>query len=417
MAPLTQAQKDGIAFAIKNSYSICAMDMGLGKSRNALEVSRMLGVTTLIVCPSHLVLTWQAEINKWLGHTKQISVIKKKSEIYSLWDTDIAIISIENISAADILFEWARLVILDEGHYIKNMEAKRTQTFHRLVYENNIERLMVLTGTPIKNRVEEYFSLLSLCNYNPKLKEQTFLERFPDRITFADYFSNREEYEMDLGPYKSFKVIKWSGYKNEKELKQWLAPIYYRAKGDPGKITYKEVIINLGEDEELAEELESMGLGENTVAGPAKQMAAMQLVPDTIKYATEIIDECGQLIIYSDFKEPARLIATALGVDVITGDTAMEARFKIARKFQAGEIKIIVATIKSFSTGVTLTAANNMIFNDPCWSPGDLKQAEFRINRLGQTKLCVIHRMIGSVQGQKIYEVLQDKMKTIEVVT
>ncbi len=412
--PLEKAQIEGIDYLLKNPYSICALSMGLGKSRLSLEVAAKKG-QTLVVCPSYLILNWQDECKKWFPN-KILTVIKNKKDIYPVWDTDICIVSYENVKHADVLFEWAKFVIFDEGQYMKNMAAQRTQHCHQKIYENSIKSMVILTGTPIKNRVEEYYSLIALCNYNPKIKDSEFLKKFPDQVTFADHFSHRIEFTMEVRG-RFIPVLKWEGLKNKEELRGWLKGIYFRAEAAKGNTVRKDIYADPMNFPDLAEELMRLEIGDESIAGKAKLLAAMAMTDSTIKYAKEILDEVGQLVIYSDHIEPTKKIAAALGVPAITGELGPEQRAELGKEFQAGKLKVLAATIKSFSTGVTLTAANNMIINDPPFSPGDLAQAEKRIDRLGQTKRCVVHRMIGSPQHKRIYEILQSKMEVIREVT
>ena len=58
-----------------------------------------------------------------------------------------------------------------------------------------------------------------------------------------------------------------------------------------------------------------------------------------------------------------------------------------------------------------------MVFNDFSWVPGDMLQAEARINRLGQTRPCIYHRLIGSPQDHYILKTIEDKKETIMKVT
>lgn len=407
-------EEDCVCISVEGSLYLTDHCIVTHNTRIALEVANRRG-TTLVVCPSYLILNWEDECKKWFPN-KMLTVIRNKKEIYKLWDTDICIVSYENVKYADELFEWAKFVVFDEGQYMKNMAAQRTQHCHQKIYENSIKSMVILTGTPIKNRVEEYYSLIALCNYNPKIKKSEFLERFPDQVTFADHFSHRIEYTMEIRN-RFIPVLKWEGLKNKEELKGWLKGIYFRAEAAKGNLIRKDIYVEPANFPDLAEELMRLELGDESIAGKAKQLAAIAMVESTIKYAKEIIEEVGQLVIYSDHVLPAKMIAEAFGVPAVTGELSPEERAEVGKQFQLGKIPVLSATIKGFSTGVTLTAANNMIVNDPPFSPGDLAQAEKRIDRLGQTKRCVIHRMIGSPQHKKIYEILQTKMEIIREVT
>jgi SNF2 family DNA or RNA helicase len=105
-----------------------------------------------------------------------------------------------------------------------------------------------------------------------------------------------------------------------------------------------------------------------------------------------------------------------LGVEPITGATKVERRQELADTFQNGKAKVIVATIGSFSTGVNLHSASNMVFNDFSWVPGIMEQAKFRIIRVGQKDRCTFHYIMGSFQDEYIFKRLKEKLETIGAV-
>lgn len=416
-------QVETVEYAIKNPYSILALEQGLGKTICCLAVHERVGGNTLIVVPSYLIFNWISEIKKFLGDRYTVTAFKKGSEIYPLFDTDICLISYDLSMKAESLFEWADTIIYDEANYLKEMTTKRTQFAHKNIYENSVKRVHLLTGTPIKNRVMEYYSLIAICNYSPSVKKSEFLENFPEAISFADYFSFREEYTMEKWTSSGFgivPVIKWFGIQRTDELKKYLVGHYIRFNSkdilDLPPIVYKDVILSDKEDTGLLEAYLKMQDSES-VAPDAKAKAALEKVPMTISYVEDLLKEVGEIVIYSDHVASTQAIAKHFKVTPITGRTPMETRKEIAEDFQRGSTKVIAATIKSFSTGVNLTRANNMVFNDYSWVPGDMSQAVFRINRIGQDRQCIIHRMLGSPQDEYILKTISQKEVTIKEAT
>jgi hypothetical protein len=314
-------------------------------------------------------------------------------------------------------------VLVHNCHNLKSMQAKRTEAFHRLVYENNIKRLLLLTGTPILNRVYEFYSLIALCNYNPEIKDSTFLKRFKSYVVFADHFSHRREFQM-MVRNRRIKVVNWDGFKNVDELKTILKGIYIKFKAKdvlqdlPDKV-FKDVLISNSEDKDLLAAFELMQSqdGMDRIQPTIKAISALSKVPFTVEYAKELLESVDKVIIYTDHVEAALALGRALRVKAITGATPMPERQRIANAFQNESDKILVATYGSFSTGITLTACSNMILNDMNWVPGVIEQAIGRILRIGQRSNCVIHRIFGSFTDQYISEKLGSKEETIKKVT
>lgn len=422
--PLKTYQTEAIFYAEKNPYSILALDPGLGKSRVAIEVRENHQCNCLVICPSYLILNWVKEIKLW-SDTKdvQITTFTSGKQIYEPCDSDYVITSYDLVQKAEHLFEWADMVILDEAHAIKSMKAKRSQFIHKNIYENSIKRVHLLTGTPIKNRTAEFYSLLSICHYNPLGPETQFLGIYPSEIDFADHFSYREEYTMEINN-RFVTILKWNGLKNVEELKTHLEGKYIRIKSSDvlnlPPVTYKSILISDSPDKELLDAFNSHfheSKGNDSVNPTAKAEAALKKVPFTIKYARDLLEERECVLIYTDHVMSAEALAREFNVRAITGKVPSNIRSQMADKFQAGEGKVLVATIGSMKEGKDLYRSKDIILNDLPWIPGDLKQVIHRISRLGQTSPCNIHKIFGSPQDSYINDVLEEKMKTIEKAT
>jgi SNF2 family DNA or RNA helicase len=412
---LKSYQEKTIKFGVDNSYVILGLDCGLGKSLCSLAISEESKSKTLIVCPSYLKLKWKSEIDKFYPG-KTVTIFNSAKEIYKVWDSDYVIISYSLLDKSDCLFEWADMVIVDEAHYLKEMRTKRTEAFHRLVYENSIKRCLLLTGTPIQNRVYEFYSLIAICNYNPQMEESSFLKKYPTYVDFANRFSFLKEFEMFRGG-RRVKIQQWEGIKNELELKEWLKNIFISFKSDevldlPPYVDI-DVPVCFEDMPELLEDFERF-TGEVTgTEATAKAQAALIKAPYTVDYVKGLLEQVGQVVVYTDHVASCELIAEGLGAQAITGKTPMRVREKLAQEFMDGKSRVIVATIGSFSTGIDLYRSFNMVISDFCWVPGNMKQALFRIRRIGQKNKCFFHRIIGTPQDKIIIKKLEAKMAVI----
>ncbi len=418
---MRECQKQGLAYILENPYSILGLQMGLGKSRCIVEARERLSLNCLIICPSYLIGNWIDEIRLWAPSDRVITAVRKGKDIYDLFDTDYAIVSYDLCQRAPQFFEWAQMVACDEAHAIKSMKAKRTEFIHRHIFENSTKRVILATGTPIKNRVQEFYSLLALCNYDPRAPGSDFLDRFPDEITFADYFSFREEYTIEIRN-RFIQIVKWNGLRNVKELREYLKGRYIRIKSadaiDLPPITFKDVRVGDTQDLALKEAFEAFVASQDGGVNPtAKAEAALKKAPITVKYAKDLIENTGCALIYTDHVESSKAIAKEFGVEPLNGLMPSQKRMDLAKRFQAGEGNVLVATIGALSTGVTLTRANHLILSDPCWTPGDLQQIFYRIQRIGQKERCFVHRILGSETDKYIYKVLDEKMAVIEKAT
>jgi SNF2 family DNA or RNA helicase len=414
-------QRKTVDYGIKNPYSIFALKMGLGKSYCGAAVAVETKSRCLIVCPAYLRLKWKAEIEKFYPGSI-VSLFKSDKQFYPLWDTDFAIISYNSVSKAEIFFEWADLVIWDEAHNLKTMTTIRTEFAHKYVFENSIKRNLLLTGTPIQNRVYEFYSLIALCNYDPGKKGSEFLGRFPSYVDFANHFSHLKEFEM-YRKGRTVRIQQWEGHKNLDELHDKYLKDCYIFFGDEALGLQKpveiQVPVSYENDPKLMQEFEAFVRGgeANSVASDVKAKAALAKVPFTAEYVQNILDQGEQVVVYTDHVASCEALAERLGVPAIHGGTPMEKRQKLGEDFMAKRSQVIVATILSFSTGIDLYSANQLVFNDPNWVPGNMEQAMYRLLRLGQTRTCFFHYIIGSYQDEQIYAALSEKIKTIKAVS
>jgi len=388
-------QKKGVAFAKEAKYSLIGDEMGLGKSLQAIQMIKDLGLNAVIFCPKFLVETWLGELEKFDAPNK-ISIVP-----YSQMKKRLT-----SYHAIDIF-------ICDEIHYLKNITAKRTQFFHELLFTHRPKYFLGLSGTAIKNRVSEFYSLLLLLSYGKGSNGKDITKLCPNFYSFCNRFSNK--ITMSIGGRR---IIKYEGHKNIEELKTYLDGKYLRRKAkdvlELPDLIRKDVLFEIKEDKELKSAFDS---GEkSTHFTTLKMESAISKVPYTLKYVGILMEEGGPLLIYSDHIIPVEKLFDSLQssyrVSKITG--SVKNRFEIVRDFQDGKIDILVTTIGSLGMGVTLTASRNIIFNDLSWVSGDNSQAEKRIHRIGAKEKCVIHRMISGKIDKHIVRTLTKKINTLE---
>ncbi len=409
----------------------------------AIAVQQTLKNNCLVICPSYLTSNWKKEILKWAKKGTQITVFKKGSEIYEPCDSDFVVISYDLVQKADHLFEWADMLVCDEVHHLKSIAAKRTQFIHKQIYENSVPRVHLLSGTILKNRVQEHYSPLAIMYYSPhkeKIKgakdfgtfikvdahksEPKFLDRFEDEISFADYFSFRREYKVRVtdkrGRTYSMAVAKWEGLRNVAELKKYRKGKYIRVKAtnkDLPPVSYKRILISESKDQALLDAFDSYFNEEGTgsVRPDIKVAAAMKKVPFTIKYVEDLLTSVECVLVYSDHVEPIKAIAAHFKVPAITSKTmTAKKRSILADEFQAGKGTILCATIGCLKEGKDLFRSKDIVFNDLCWVSGDMRQVINRVRGLGEKEPRSCHFMFGSPQDEKIWDALEEKQRVID---
>lgn len=403
----------GIDFAFSHNYCIIADEMGLGKTLQAL--ARSVGLRTLIVCPASLKDTWKQEIKKFCEAHTHLQIFRSPTDIigYTPELDDYVIINYEQLRYSEDLFEWAELVISDEAHKLKNLEAQRTVYFEKNLYDAQVPYCLLLTGTPIQNRVEELYALLVIMSYSPVQNNGLNIANdYPTLRLFCEEFSHRTLKRVKGGK----RVVVYRGVKNKEKLKTYLRKKFIRRKQKdvhelPGLI-YNDVIASYKNDPALEKEFmeHSNGRGKDITA---KEKSAMLKTKFTIQYIKELLETTGKIVVFTDHVKPAEAIAEAFGTTAYTGKTSQNNRTRLKNEFQDGKTEVIVLTFGAGSEGLTLTKANVMVLNDYPWVPGILEQAIKRIYRISQLRRCIINSIVGSFQDSYIMLMIKEKMKDI----
>lgn len=410
--PYGDFQVEGVEFAMNTPYSLNAFTMGLGKTYVAIATAVKTGVgKCLVIVPAFLIPNWKEEIRKFTGEEAEDFCFKSDARFFICSYTSLKKVA-DNFGDFD-------MVICDEVHYAKNIKAKRTQLLHELIQEHRPARFMGLSGTPIKNKVPEFYSLLRLCYYGGQYPE------------FKKYARSQWDFNQDF-TFKRTKVIggrkftEFEGVKNPIALQKLVAPVYLRKKAEdvldlPQQMT-KEILMS---DKDKTDGLLEMafeayrGKKKSKSFASGKAISALAKVKYTVEFVKDTIEEAGQYVIFTDHRQAATKLfedLEKLGARYVVGDTPAEKRQAYANMLNAGQIKILIATTGSLSVGVNLTGCNRMIFNDMPWVPADIDQAEKRIHRIGQNRTCFYFYILASKYDQYILRTLNKKRKLLREV-
>jgi len=418
---LYKFQNEGFYFALDRPYSLNLCEMGLGKSLQAIAVADHTESKTLVVCPAFLKRNWQEEIIK---HSTLSSYVLGTYENTVYHDADIFITNYEQIKKWKNHIKELNIdfIIADEIHYLKNIKAKRTTEFFDLIKDIRPKRFLGLTGTPIKNRIPDFYSLLKICDLGYPAHKQN-MTKF-NWWSFAQTFSNPITMSLAHGT-----VTKFVGVKQINRLREIVNPRIFRRTSlqaiDLPNLNYKNVwldkidtslsrsLMDAYRDFDLKGRITDDGITKTKIA------AALYKTQFSAKYAKEILDQDVEaLVIFSDHIAPAKkildlLVDQNITAKLVTGELPADKRVDIYAEFQKGDFQVLVATIRSSSVGINLTKANHIIFNDISWVPSDLSQAQKRIHRMGQEKPCFIHTILMGSFDEMITKTVYSKLSTI----
>jgi len=394
---LFEYQEKAVNFCKDAKYLILGLEMGLGKSVISLKVALDNNKSTLVICPAFLKSNWESEVAKFVI------------------DPDVDIISYSQLkkflSKVDKSY---KTIIFDEAHYVKNPTSQRSKLAHELVESINPDYMMLLTGTPLKNRIHDIWHLLKLCSLGKKYS----LEQYKSHNRFCHTFCYETPFFANGYTFRRFE-----GLKPERlmELKTLIAPIYYRKKLcdveiDLPEQTYKFIQTKDKNeyDRSLINAFEAFNTNRDDAAfATVKSANALAKTKYTIELAEELIAEEKSPVIFTHHRASCEAIAKHFKVPHIHGSVSPEKRSDIIDEFKAGKHCALVASIGALSVGVNLTNTNYMIFNDIPWVPSDIEQAEKRIHRVGQKSTCFYYYIFSSKIDHMIYSKIKDKKKVI----
>ena len=424
-------QEKGRDFLMKRKYALLGDEMGLGKTIQAIAAIKDNQGPVLVICPAMLRYTWVREIEKYQDEFHDFNFdIEVNTEKFAVSPpkNTIRIVSYAYLAKLPKTF-MPRVVIFDEAHYLKSFQAKRTQAAHELIFRTAPECLWLLSGTPIKNNVTEFYSVLKLLSYCPsgtnglKIKERS-------QYAFNLKFSHPSSRSIYVGSGKNkrhVEIVEYKGIRNLDKLKEYLSGKYLRrlAKGvlDLPELIDKDILLSekVGRaDKDLMEAFENKdkGIFREGHVSTIKAESALAKATKTVKYVLDLVEEGESVVVFTDHVNSAKKIQKSLedkGIKsyCITGEVPAIVREEYIFSFQECRAKVLVATIGSASTGFTLTAARHLIFNDLPWVPADIDQARKRIHRVGQSRGCVIHYMMSSPVDLYIKDKLLQKRKSL----
>lgn len=410
-------QLDGIAFAVGAGRAILADDMGLGKTIQGIGVAELLareaGIRrVLVICPTSLKSQWQREIARFSARDVQLVTggAATRAAQYAE-DCFFTICNYEQVLRDYLAIERVQwdLLILDEGQRVKNWEAKTS----RVVKSLRSRFALVLTGTPLENRLDDLYSVIEVVD-----------ER---RLGPAFRFLNRHRVTDERG-----KVL---GYKNLGELRERLAGVLLRRtradvlKDLPPRTTKMARVAPTEEQLELHNahmrvvstivnkpyitEMDLLRLQKALLMCRMAANSTFLVDKRAPGYSTKL-DELGRIVdrlaaeegrkvvLFSEWTTMLGLIepmleARRIGFVRLDGSVPQKKRADLVRTFERDPTCMFFLTTNAGSTGLNLQVADTIINVDLPWNPAVLEQRIARAHRMGQTR--PVHVVVLVTEG------------------
>lgn len=424
-------QRETASFLTLHQRAFCFNEQGTGKTASAIWASDYLlteGVIrrVLIVCPLSIMQSaWQADLFKFAVH-RHVDVAygdrRKRSEIIN-GGAEYVIINFDGVEIVkeDIKNGGFDLIIIDEANAYK---SPRTQRFK--VMKNLLESttwLWMMTGTPAAQSPLDAYGLGKLCC--PERLPYTFggfrdtvmyqLTRFKwipkpraneivhDTLQPAIRYTKEECLDLPEMVYTSRYVPLTT--QQDKYYKQLKKDMLIAAAG--------EEVSAVNAASSLTKLLQISGGAVYTDVGNVIEFD----VSSRLNVIQEVIEEAShKVLIFVPFTHTIHLLKEFLAkqsitAEIINGDVSVNKRTDIFKRFQENpEPKVLLIQPQAAAHGVTLTAANVVIWYAPVTSIETYLQANARVHRQGQKNPVTVVHIEGSPVETKLYVMLQSKL-------
>ena len=451
-ADLFPYQKEGVEFVIFKKVAVIADEMGLGKTIQAIAAAvlkkQIFGFSkALVVCPATLKSQWKKEIEKFTDEKALIvsGTPKEREAQYKNGGYFFFIVNYETILRDSLAINNAGLdfLILDEAQKIKNYETKTSSAIKRLQSKHTL----VITGTPIENRLIDIFSIVSVLD--------------------PYFFGPLWEFSYQHCLFDPEKTNKINGYFNLHELNGQLSQMLIRREKRnvldqlpnvqqidiPIELSHKQSEYHASYARALSRILRKKFLTAYDMQRMQLLLSNMRMVCDStyliddktntspkldeLEYILlekfDLMKTDRKIIIFSEWVKVHKLIGQLLrknkiGYVELNGKVPVKLRGDLIKKFEdSPECKIFLST-EAGGAGLNLQVADTLINFELPWNPAKKNQRIGRIDRLGQrSNKLTIYNMItrnsieqqiaaGLLVKQNLFEGVLDSGSTMDYV-
>lgn len=394
---LRRYQEWGVKYILHQEKVLLGDEMGLGKTVQAIASMVSLkntGATHfIVVCPASVLTNWCREIKKM----SSLPVVEvhgsSKSRSVRAWEESggVAVTTYETTAAFSFEDEFKfDMLVVDEAHYIKNPEARRSMNVRKLC--TKADRILFMTGTALENNVDEMISLMSV-----------------------------------LQPKVAYSASRFAAISSAPQFRNAIAPVYYRRRREdvltelPELIESEEWCTLLPSERAVYEET----LYTNNFAAVRRVSWNAEDLSESckairLKEIVEDAEEDGRkIIVFSFFLDTIQHVKELFGdkcVQPINGSVSPSHRQEIIDEFEKAPAgTILPAQIQSGGTGLNIQSASVVIICEPQFKPSIENQAISRAYRMGQTRNVLVYRLLcENTVDERLMDILKSKQAAFD---
>lgn len=424
-------QKETSGFLTLHKKAFCFNEQGTGKTAASIWAADYLMAIgairrVLVICPLSIMQSaWQADLFKCAVHrTVDVAYGKReKRKAIVSGPAEFVVINFDGIAIVEdeIKNGGFDLVIIDEANAYKNSRTERFKVMRRII--TNKTWLWMMTGTPAAQSPLDAYGLAKLCvpNSAPQL--------FTDFRDMVMYQLTRFKWIPKPGSEQTVHSVLQPAIRFEKKDCLDLPDMTYVSRFAPlsaqqtkyYKQLKKEMLISAaGEDISAVNAAANLNkllqISCGAVYTDTKSVIEFD-VSDRLNAVLEVINEAShKVLVFVPFTHSLMLIKEFLDKnsitnDIINGDVNVTKRTEIFKRFQEEDApQVLLIQPQAAAHGVTLTAANVVVWYAPVTSSETYLQANARAHRQGQKNPVTVVHIEGSPVETKLYAALQTKL-------
>lgn len=442
-ATLRPYQERGFSWMYRNMRigfgSILADDMGLGKTLQAItlilklkEEGALEKERVLIVVPTGLLTNWQAEISRF-APTLTVFVYHGTGRDLKRFDADILLTTYGVLRSDSVKLRkrpW-KVMFIDEAQNIKNHDTAQSKAVRGIPATTHV----ALSGTPVENRLTEFWSIMDYANRGYLDSLKAFKENFATPIQLyndadcasrfrkvtAPFMMRRMKTDksiiadlpdkIELDDYASLKSEQAALY--EKTLEAAMSEIEGISTTDHESLFKRQGLILqmiLALKQICNHPAQFLKNGDCR----AELSGKVEMLLDRIE---GIVANGEKVLVFTQFREMGDMLVrfieerTGQRPMFYHGGCSLEERREMVDRFQNNRAdKVFILSLKAAGTGLNLTAASHVIHYDLWWNPAVEAQATDRAYRIGQQKNVMVHRFITKdTFEERINDMIQQK--------
>ncbi len=406
--PLYPYQVEGALFAVRAGRVLIGDEMGLGKTAQAIAAAEILarhfGVArVLVVCPTSLKYQWQGEIKRFAGREARVIAggRAQRQKDYAA-DDFCKITNYEKLKPdLDLIADWAPdLVIVDEAQRIKNWNTIASRALKRI----DSPYAIVLTGTPLENKLEELISIVQFVDQHRlgptwKLLHEHQLRDEAGRVTG---YTGLEKIGETLAPVmirrRKAEVLRQLPERTDSNVLVPMTDAQMRYHEENADIVARIVqrwrktrFLSDKDQRRLTCALQNMRMACNSTYLLDQESDHGVKADEVAAIIDDLAAQQAKAVVFSQWTRShdiviRRLEARGMGYVSFHGGIPSEKRPALVQRFRDDPDCRVFLSTDAGSTGLNLQHATTLINMDLPWNPAILEQRIARIHRMGQKR-------------------------------